>query len=475
MHDLRFIKLLKTLSRDEMLRFGKYLRSPFYNYKAYLFDFYEALKRYYPEFEPKKLKVEKIWPKVFPDKAFNQNKFWRLCSDMNLMLEQYLIALEVEYSDAIQRKTLIDSLGRRQAMDLFDSEVKAARTALAKQPERDASWFKENMALNEKWYFHPQSNKFNKKDTSLHELLDSLDAYFILQKLKFGVAELNVQRIFKKEHPIRFLSLLDQELDIPFLESNVLFQLYKHSLALLQRESDMDLERVEELLFANLSILDMEDAKALFINGLNYALRKLNQGKAEYGHIVLKWYMKGIKEKIILDNGFLSEAAFQNIVQTSCRLKQFDFAKNFIEEYHTSLRKENQEMSADYARSIYYFNTGDYDKAIFLLLTNDWTKLYLLPGKNLLIRAIFEKYLHDDSAYYLLLNHLKNFEIFALTTKLYPKNRLEPHLNLVRLLKRLAGRIEKRKTTEEIQDWLAQQLEKKKKVISKEWLKKLKY
>lgn len=473
MHHLKLISLLKLLSGDEMLRFGKFLRSPFFNYTKNQISFYEQLKKYHPAFDSKKLKAEKIWLKVFPDQPFNQKKMTRLCSDMNLLLERYLIELELEQPNRKKQQLLIQSFERRHAYPFFEKEIRKALTNLEKQPVRDADYFKEKSELYEQWYFHPFKNKFDKKDRTLIELSDSLDACFLLQKFKLGIAQISFQKLFQQDYEIRYLSLLEENSNGFFLNENIHYQLYKHSFDLLQKGKDSDFETVEKLLFKHLDSLKKTDAKLFFINGLNFAFRKLNRGEKDYGEVVLRWYIKGIEEEIILDNGFLSEVTFQNFIQTSCYLKDFDLAKKFIEQYQSFLRTETRKYSTEYGWAIYFFERGDFDEAIHILLNTDWTKTYLLHGKNLLIRAYFERYLKNKDYYYLLLDTLKNFEIFALRTKLYPKTHLEPHLNLVRILKKLANRINGHKSSEEITDWLKIQLKKGKKVIFRGWLENL--
>ena len=72
-------------------------------------------------------------------------------------------------------------------------------------------------------------------------------------------------------------------------------------------------------------------------------------------------------------------------------------------------------------------------------------------------------------------NAIHAFEIYLIRTKEFPKVSLEPHLNLMRILKALSKKIDAFESKEKIQAWLNKQLQKRKRVISKSWLSNLNF
>ena len=261
----KLIRLLKTLSKDEYLRFGKFLKSPFFNYTPSLIKFYEMLKRHHPNFDSPRLKIEKLWARVFPDKAFTEQRFRQLCSDLTKLVEKYLIQLELERPESKAQHLLIQSLGRRNEYDLFEKAIKARMSLLGKEKMQDVNWHKEQMELLEYHYFHPLHNKQVKKNDMLPNLMDSLDAYYLFQKMKVGIGLLNRQKALTKEYDIRYLSIFETEEEEHFLEENWLFQLYQVSFDLLQKGQEEDFFKIEQLLFEKFDDLKGDDRQLFFL------------------------------------------------------------------------------------------------------------------------------------------------------------------------------------------------------------------
>ncbi|MGK0365956.1 MAG: hypothetical protein ACI85O_003026 [Saprospiraceae bacterium] len=465
MKHTKLIKLLKTLSNDEYLRLGKFLRSPFFNYSPSLVSFHDALKRYFPDFAEDKMQSDKIWARVFPKKEYNQTKFWRLCSDLSLLVEKYLVQLELEEPKPYAQHLLIKSLGRRNAFTLYVKKVKAHLAEMEKIEIKDGDWYREHISLLEDWYFHPLKDKLDNKDYSLSKLMDNLDTYFLLKKAKFGIGLVSLEKVLQRKYVIRHLSVLEES-----TEENILLDLYKLSLSLLQNEQESEFFELEKLLFENLDKLSENDKRLFFSNGLNYAVRKMNRGHSQYQTTTLKWYKYGLENTIIQTDGYISEIAFQNIVHIGCRVSKFEWVEELIEKYGNYLKEEIKEDCILFCRAILHFHKKDFNTTIKILTRENWIKNYLFTSRNLLIRALFESFLQDKDNFEILQNALQSFEIFILRTNLFPKKRLEAHLNLVRILKKLSKRIIDKKPKSDINQWLTKELNSKKKIISKSWL-----
>lgn len=469
MTNTKLIKLLKTLEKEEFLRLSKFLRSPFFNYTQSLVAFYEQLKKAYPVFAEKKLQPEKLWAKVFPDKPFSQGKFLRLCSDLSLQVEKYLVQVELEQPTPAAQHLLIKSLGRRNNYALYEKEVRDRLKNTTENKIRDASWYKERMDLLEDWYFHPKKNKFDKNDNTLNYLSEHLDSYFLLQKARYSISIRSMEKILKTHTDIKFLNLLNEE-EEDF--NNISLLLYKLSLKLLLNQEEVTFRRLETILFENLEDINIEDKKLFFSNGLNYAVGRLNRGFAGYQITVFDWYKFGLENTLIQSKNFISEVAFQNIVYAGCKVEKFDWVKQFINEYGIYLKESLRDDCLFYCEALLCFYEKDLDRTISILLRENWVNTYFLPSRNLLIRAQFEYFLSDIKYFEVLQNSLQSFEFFIIRTKKFPKKRLEVHLNLVRVLKKTTHKVLKNngKVNNECISFLKREISSERRIISKQWL-----
>ena len=466
-HHLKLFKILKTLSHKEYLHLIKFLKSPFFNYSLPNIQLCELLKKHHPDFENTRLTPENIWIKIFDSKPFVSQKFRQLCSDLTKLVEQFLIQLELEQSTTKSQNLLIQSLRKRNDHLLFKKAIKDRLKVMDREEILDAAWFQERIELLEAQYSHPLHNNLVDKDNLLPHLMDSVDAYFLFQKSKTGITLINQQKQINTSYDIRYLSVLEES---NILSENVLFNLYQVSFDLLKREQIEDFFKLESLLFPSLSTLAKQEGKLFFINGLNYAVRKINQGKIEFRKDVLRWYKTGLVEKVIFNEEIISVSTFQNIIFTACTEGEFDFCKEFIEMYNEYLPEDLKNSTVAYGWGLFWFYKKDFEKTIAVLITENWEQSHKLSGRNLLVRTYFECFLLDEEYYYLLKNTIRAFDTFLRRTKEFSKSSLEPHLNLMQILTPLSKKIFNSEEQIKIQIWLNQQLEKKKIVISKSWL-----
>lgn len=467
MQHLKLIKLLKILTKEEFSRLGKFLRSPFFNNTTSLITFYEILKKAYPEFAEKKLKPETIWLKIFPEKSFNQIKFLRLCSDLSLMIEKYLVQLELEQPKPTAEHLLIQSLSRRNAYKMYEKAVTSRLEDTENEAIRDANWYRERLILREDWFNHPLKNKYAPKDSILEDMLDDLDMSFTLQKLKLANNLKSKKRIYPNDYEIRYLETVK---NANLSHENILIQFYILALELLENQTE-SFNKFEKLLFQNFKKIANKDCLTFFYSGLNFAIRRLNIGETNYSKVILNWYQFGIEKKLFINNQQMSQLTFRNIVLSFARENEFEWGEEFILQHSKYLKKEEREYLLNYNKGVLFFYRKDLDKAIHYLSAEKWPAVaYQLLAKNILIRAIFEKFLLDKDYYRLLNSQIDAFEIYLIRNKEINSKNAKPQLNLIRLLRSIANKKLRNISSKEINTWLDAQLEKRKEIISKNWL-----
>lgn len=114
MQEIKLIILLKNLNKEEFRRLGKFLNSPFFNYAIPPIRLYEALKKFYPNFDSPKMTKEYIWKKVHSKEAFQTNKFWQLTSKLTRLVEQFLIHIELDKQPKEKTKIIDTDIGTKR-------------------------------------------------------------------------------------------------------------------------------------------------------------------------------------------------------------------------------------------------------------------------------------------------------------------------------------------------------------------------
>lgn len=466
----KLTKLLAALDPTEFRRMRKLFQSPIYTSNLHHLKLYDYIRKFYPKFESPRLEKEIVFEKVYGGQAFDDWKLRGLVTEFTRLTEEYFIMLDNQKKEFQRKRQLTKIYGERNLYDFFEKGTKSLLADLEALPYRDMNYYKYKAQLNEAWYFHPMKNKYDWKDTSLEDTMDSIDKYFALTKMYIGIGLKSVERIFKKKYDLRFNDSVKQEFEIGFMKDNVLIRLYRISFQLLEEVPNVDFKFYEALLFENLEILSPNVRIVLFYNGINYALRQSNRGNTIYDKVLMSWYKVGLKNDLLTENNRMNDVIFGNIVAQGCLAKEFDWTHQFIEEYQQYL---DIEIRADLVRFNlvkWYFHQQEYEKALTAISEYSFKTKYQPQARMTLIRILFELFLIDESYFDILLNNIKSFEYYILRNKHFTKARLKPHSNSTKLIRKLAIKIFKKEKSQSVENWLLKELNSGKKILSKNWL-----
>lgn len=465
----KLFELLKSLSKTEFKDFKKVVCSPIYNTNERMLLLYEALKPQFPHFDISGLGKEKLFAKAFPGESFNNYKIHRLFTQMTQVLEEYLILLEHRSNTIERKKKLVQIYSKRNLKAFFDREVKLWSEELSASPFGDIEYYQQQLLLNDALYFHPLHNKYDANDKTLDHLINSLDHYFILAKMRYGLSLKNRERILNKPAIWRFAIAIQQEAQQDSMKEHPLFQLYQLAFLLLDQNELSDFSRYEKLLFKCIDQFP-NDAKILFFSGLNYVNRQVNQGVFDFSKKALEWYQFGLKKELLLDKGKLNEVTFGNIVTYGCREKKFTWTNKFMENYAHLLEDKHREEVLAYHIGVWHFYQQHFSKTYAIIMNFAFPDSYFLKSRLLAIRAVFENFLQDDNYYELLFHQIKAFKQGMKRNKIFSSNAMEPVLNCVNLIGLFAKKIYEFEDKKNIKKELSTLINHYKKLAGKTWL-----
>lgn len=459
--------LLKQLNPDEFKDLKRAINSPFLNSQKRLVLLYKALQPAYPNYEDSEKYRQKLYKKVFPKEAYHKDKLHKLFSAFCRVTEEFILFSELRKDHFEIAKWSIHVYGKRQMRPFFEREITGLIHKLEAITYRDLEYYEAQIYLHKARYFNPSKDKYDVKDDSLDKLRDALDHYFALAKMRFDVSLKNRERILAKPGTWRFVKAIEEETD--FMSESVLFQLYQQAFLMLNEAEVFSFDDYEKLLFGNIDQLRY-DAKVLFFSGLNYVNRQVNRGISGFSKRALKWYYFGLEKKLLLENGNLTKVSFGNIVIYGCREKEFDRTKQFMETYASYLDANQREEVLAYNMGLWHFYRKEFQKVYLLFLNYSFSYEYSGQTRLTAIRALFELFLEDNAYYEVLISNIKSFENFIIRDKKYNKRKWKPHLNCIKIIRKLADFILGKKAKEEISGWLESELKKDKKIITKAWL-----
>ncbi len=427
----KLYKLLAKLDKSEIRQIKKWLDSPFVTRRTDVALLFELLTDYQKRGKPLPGKQE-IHQHIFPNKAFRALRIRATMSDLQEMIEEYLV-LSFSREHPVQSRLILSRIYRTRSLPKhFLHTSKEAEKNLTEQPHRNGHYFQELLSYeNEMLQF--QSANRRTGELNLQEISNHIDVLFLIQKLRHSCTLLTHEQVYKTTYDQGLLKPVLEEvekgsyLDIPAV--SIYYYCYRF---LTESYRVVHFQRFREILATSAHQFPEEEVRDLYLLAINFCIRKLNEGQETYGHEGLMLYRQGLQESFLLENGLLSRFTFNNIVGSSLRLREFDWAEQFIIDYQNKLEATHRESTVSFNRARLDYARGNYHNAMILLSTTEFKDMI----NNLIAKTILLKIYYELREFDLLESHLDNFQSYIRrhqTSDFHQTN----YQNIIRLARKL--------------------------------------
>lgn len=471
MKESKLIKLLKSLSIEELRRFRKALQSPYFTNNSNLLSLFDLLRKYHPDFSTSKITKVKIFEKLFPNRIYNDNKVRRLLSEFVFVLEDFLLNEELKRAAFKKKKMLLGIYGRRNLYEFFEKGTQELIKEQEATPFRDMEFYGEMVDLNYDFFFHPFTIKHTLQDDALKRLMESVDKLFVLTKYRLGSEMKNREKILNKTYDIRFMNHLLNEAEGDFMKNNSSFELFKLLFELYDKvENETVFFKLKKKLEKKIKTIRRTE-KSLFLTQLiNYTIQQLNVGKTAFYKEGLDLYKLALDNGLVLENQRISPAVFGNVVLFGCNAKEFKWTKDFMEEFEFYLKESLKEDTIAHNMGLWYFHQNDFEQAYDKLINHSFAPAFQPKVRLNIIRILFEQFLRDQSFFELLIAQIESLEKFLHRNKLIPVPLREADINFILVTKKLATGLFERKDLRGLRESLLKQINEKVRIAGKRWL-----
>ncbi|MEM7370204.1 MAG: hypothetical protein AAF587_16470 [Bacteroidota bacterium] len=400
-----------------------------------LLSFFQLLKKRLgdPDY---KLDKAQLFRSIYGDSVPYQEKRIRvLISQLFQHIHTYLAQVELAKYPVREDLLALAQFRKRRIEDVFGKQYKKIKRLMQESPQRDSDhYFATYELAKEANGFYGQQH-LRKLDDSLQVKMDSLDAWYLGQKLKESCEMLNRQNVFSVDFQnpmikeiLTFLQEGDHEFwQIPSIQ--VYYQIY----LCLADGRDEQYQSLVDLLDRLFSFFQPEEARGLYKHAQNFCIRRINQGESEYLFEIFKLYRQQLANEIIFDRGELAHTDYKNIVTVALRLKEYDWVEDFIHQYKERVQASFRENVFNFSLASYFFETDQSKQAIRLLQGVEFTDVYYqISARQLLLRIYYESNELESALY-----QIDSFGGFLRRNKeISAKNRTQ-QTNFLRWLKHL--------------------------------------
>lgn len=437
---MKIFELLVLLDNSEVNAFTRYIANNYNDEKLYfLIREFKELK---PDYKMSDEQEEEIKKKVWGTKDVKRRDFSHLVSNLTLILEEYMILLNVR-ADKIQRNYVLANFYKsRGEMKHYKRTGRDILRKLDKYDIKEGAFFFNQMKIHFDEYFYTTSAKQRLKDFSkkADRLQKSLDEFYLYYKLKiesdfhtfdsygvnrstsFLLAELLVE-IEKDEHKPLKTSLIEIYLYIIKHFKSVSIEYYI---------------TIKDKVFDLLPMMSPIYQRDLMIYLFNYLLsvpRKVFPDKNKH---MMELYKKGIEEGYSIENNRLEYQTLLNAIATACQVDELEWAKKVIEAKGKLIDKEVREDTVNTCLAYIAYEEGRYKDVLFHMNTVD-LKHYTfgMQGRGIMLKAYYELETMGEPLGDMIYNFFDNYRNAIRRNETYGTVHRQGIANLTKMTKRI--------------------------------------
>lgn len=367
----KLIKLLKTLTDDELKMFGKFIKSPYFNTVKNLCKLYSELIKFHPSYSSGLLTNELLHKKLFNGKPFNRQVMWNLSSKLEGQLKDFLQHQELRKKPFWGTKLRLSAFARKGTVNLFKGGLGDMETWL-KDSKIDYDFFENSMHLEnyKQDYFHMTDN--------IRKMGDSkklASEYLVLLFLRMAAGSLNDLKLLDDNHNYRpkfaLLNCFVQKIDLSSFvdycktagfEYSFLVELYYHSIMLLlDPRSPEHLFKIKKIFQSGYNKFATGEKRSIMHWIANYCFENLDADENRYRLIAFEINKLRLKDGLVFyPENQLPSAMFLQIFNNALALKKFDWARRFLNNYSVYLNPSLRNALTALANAMLSFSSGDF-------------------------------------------------------------------------------------------------------------------
>lgn len=388
---MKVLELLRSLEKNDWHWLGKFVSSPINNLHADVRRLFEFYRKKLPT-ENREPSSENLHRVLFGETPYHAGKIHHISNYLLRVTEDYLAWEEWQRDPAVRLHFLLQSCRRRGLEKCFHSTLERLQGLLEKQHRRNPEHYRTRYVIALEAY--QQTMLSGRSDAGqLQHLSDWHDAAFIAEKLKNACILMSRQRVLQRDFDTGLLpAVLDrvrarpQLLDIPAIA--VYYFGYQ---TLNEPDTDAHFFALREHLRHAGDFFSPAELRDIYLLAINFCIHRINLRQEQFLQEIFDLYRAGLQSGVFLENGQLSRFTYTNIALTALRLREFDWTRDFLQEYRERLPESQRSGAFAFNLARYYCERGDYDRAMPLLQSMDFDDvLHNLTAKAMLLRMYYE-------------------------------------------------------------------------------------
>jgi hypothetical protein len=473
MYNSRLTKILKTFSKNEIRELAKFVSAPCFNTRQDVTALYHYFAKHHGD-TPLVFEKEKIYATLFPQKKYDDALMRGLIHSLQKVLKAYLVYKELETDETESQIFLARAMKRRGLDDFFEKELAVAEAVHKNQSFRHARFHYRNYLLREEELEH--ANLLRRQgQMPIADWSKELTTFFAAESLRQACVAFSY-RIMGEAVVIPLIDEVVALVEKGFFEKNteggqtagtpnpdgLALKVYYNTYKALTTQNTLYFNALKHLIFEHRYQFPDNEIRIVYLLAINFCIKKMNKGELEFREEVFELYEKGLANRALFENGFLSKFTFKNLVSVGIMLKKYDWVKDFIETARMDLPAKDRASAYSFNRAVLHFRQGDYAHAMTLLQNADMNdKLTDFDSRVMLLRIYFE-----TDAVEALMSLTESFATFLNRQKSLGYQK-DSYLNLIKMVRKM---MRQNLRDKKVRDRLIQEINDTSYLAEREWL-----
>ena len=323
---------LNSLQPKEFHRFVEFVQSPFYNkhegvraLMRLFMNHSEAMSSPYPSYE---WYADQLYG---GDVGETKKKLGPIMTYTSQLLDQFMVQLELESENYWQQRLSLTAFRKRNLVQAYEKGITNLQEEWAQSRYKDTSFYQVNYELaSEADRYYEQLNKRSKDDNLMTKQV-FMDRYYWCEKLKDACELITRGKILN----IQYQDPLFEEM-FPILKqyeahfaTDPSILVYLNLYELLKTNDAHKYDRMYEVFDREQSKLPRATLKSIYNYLQNFCIQQINKGNEPFLGAIFKLYQMQLEKRLLIEDGYLSEWHYKNIVTTGLRLAEKEWVRGF--------------------------------------------------------------------------------------------------------------------------------------------------
>jgi hypothetical protein len=406
MFETKLIQTYISLNKEEKRKIKKWMSNQVVNENDDILRFFNFIVSR-KKIDAKSITKQKAHAFLYPNKPFNDLRIRHLIWLTSELVESFIVFYAAENKIGLKEKLLTEFYIHKGLLPFANHIIDDAHQIIEVESLRNASFYRDMYDLGIT-YYDINSRNNRTKDFNFNDTIHSFTTYTIIEVLKSACIVSTIQRVMEFENQQYLLApILELLPNSEFLQIPIV-RIYYNTYLYATSENESAFESFLVDIQENDRLFSLQDLNNLYRTAINFCIKKSNQNIERYTRKTFEIYLYAISSGIFIEDNEINRFTFTNTVSVGLKLKEFEKVNAFVNEFSNQISKTFRKNTIDFNTAKIYYATNQSDRALKILLTNEFKdNLWNLNAKFLVLKILFEQRDFELFAF-----HLKAFKTF---------------------------------------------------------------